>query len=123
VRRAEWATHGWAHIHPVQDPQGKKVEVDAGFRSRSSVIGERGDDPDEVDAERAADREREEQLGLHMVPAGPGEPTNPASLPDEDSEDDQADESRPQGKSAFNARKSRDNSHVLSDVDMGRNQA
>ena len=41
VIRVEHAPHGWAYIHPVQDVQGKKMEVDAGFRSRSSVIGER----------------------------------------------------------------------------------
>ena len=64
VRRAEWAPHGWEYIHPVQDPQGKKLEVEAGFRSRSSVIGARGDDPDEVDDERAADMQREKELGL-----------------------------------------------------------
>jgi lambda family phage portal protein len=69
ARRVEWATHGWAHIHPVQDPQGKQLEVDAGFRSRSSVIADRGDDPDEVDAERAADKKRAEDLGLSVDPA------------------------------------------------------
>lgn len=70
VRRVEWAPHGWAHIHPVQDPQGKKLEVDAGFRSRSSVIGERGDDPDVVDEERANDMAREKELGLYVDPTG-----------------------------------------------------
>jgi lambda family phage portal protein len=68
VTRAEWSPHGWAYIHPVQDPQGKKLEVEAGFRSRSSVIGQNGDDPDEVDAERAADIEREKKLGLWVDP-------------------------------------------------------
>lgn len=84
VRRAEWATHGWAHIHPVQDPQGKALEVDNGFRSRSSVIGESGDDPEDVDAERAADKEREQALGLNVAPkANPGaDPAdNPADNP------------------------------------------
>ena len=71
VALVEWAPHGWAHIHPVQDPQGKKLEVEAGFRSRSSVIGERGDDPDMVDAERAADKAREDALGLSEVPVTP----------------------------------------------------
>jgi capsid protein len=69
VKRCEHAPHGWAHIHPVQDPQGKKLEVEAGFRSRSSVIGDRGDDPDAVDAERAADMAREKQLDLWVDPA------------------------------------------------------
>lgn len=68
ISRAEWAPHGWAYIHPVQDPQGKKLEVEAGFRSRSSVIGERGDDPDVVDEERAADVQREKDLDLWVNP-------------------------------------------------------
>lgn len=60
----EWAPHGWAYIHPVQDPQGKRMEVEAGFRSRSSVIAERGDDPEEVDRERANDLARALEMGL-----------------------------------------------------------
>lgn len=68
VRRVEHAPHGWAYIHPVQDPQGKQLEVDAGFRSRASVIAERGDDPETVDAERAMDKERSEELGLSIDP-------------------------------------------------------
>lgn len=63
-KRVEWAPHGWAYIHPVQDVQAKKTEVDAGFRSRDSVIAERGDDPEAVDAERLASQERAEKLGI-----------------------------------------------------------
>lgn len=70
VAMVQWAPHGWAYIHPVQDVQGKQAEVDAGFRSRSSVISERGDDPETVDAERAADLEREKELGLFTDPNG-----------------------------------------------------
>ena len=68
LRRVEWAPHGWAYIHPVQDPQGKKIEVEAGFRSRASVIGERGDDPETVDDERASDVAREKELDLWVDP-------------------------------------------------------
>lgn len=64
VKRVEHAPHGWAYLHPVQDVQGKAMEVTNGFRSRSSVIGERGDDPDLVDEEREADMAREKKLGL-----------------------------------------------------------
>lgn len=64
VRAVEHAPHGWTYIHPVQDPQGKKIEVDAGFRSRSSVIAEKGDDPDTVDEERLSDQQRAERLGI-----------------------------------------------------------
>jgi lambda family phage portal protein len=83
VRRVTHAPHGWAYIHPVQDPQGKKIEVDAGFRSRSSVIGERGDDPEAVDDERKADKDREDKLGLTPLPPAPtgADPTKPTKAP------------------------------------------
>lgn len=88
VRRVEWAPHGWAYIHPVQDVQGKQMEVDAGFRSRTSVISERGDDAEVVDAERAADIEREKELGLFSDPTGAldgnGNPVEPPNDPQAD---------------------------------------
>lgn len=79
IKLAEFSPHGWEYIHPVQDPQGKKIEVDAGFRSRSSVIAERGDDPDQVDEERQADKERQDRLGLTPVaaPAPDGQQQDP----------------------------------------------
>lgn len=79
VKRVEHAPHGWAYLHPVQDVQGKKMEVESGFRSRSSVVGERGDDPDLVDEERAADMDREQRLGL---------PTMGVEVVDQESDDD-----------------------------------
>jgi len=83
VRRVEHAPHGWEYIHPVQDPQGKKAEVDAGFRSRSSVIASRGDDPDLVDEERLADQEREDTLGIKPPPGiAPAADPNAEPAPD-----------------------------------------
>ena len=81
VRRAEHAPHGWAYIHPVQDVQGKALEVTSGFRSRSSVIGERGDDPDRVDAERKMDKEREDALVLRPADSASGQGNAPATDP------------------------------------------
>lgn len=63
----EWSPPRHRHLHPVQDVQGLRLEVEAGFRSRSSVIGENGYDPEDVDAERAADAAREVDLGLQSV--------------------------------------------------------
>lgn len=60
----EWSPQGWQYIHPVQDVQAKQAEVEAGFRSRSSVIAERGDDPELVDEERALDDKRAKEFGL-----------------------------------------------------------
>lgn len=78
VVRAEHAPHGWEYIHPVQDVQGKALEVKNGFRSRASVIGESGDDPDVVDQERAEDAAREQALGLPVtgLPDGVAQPTD-----------------------------------------------
>ncbi|WP_316150062.1 phage portal protein [Cupriavidus sp. BIC8F] len=68
AKAVEWAPHGWQYIHPVQDVQGKQMEVAAGFRSRSSVIAQQGDDAEHTDVERAADLKREEELGLPTAP-------------------------------------------------------
>lgn len=62
----DWVPHGFAYLHPVQDVQAQKMEVDAGFRSRSSVIAGRGFDAEEVDEEIAAEREREAEMGLRF---------------------------------------------------------
>ena len=77
AKRVTWVPQGWAYIHPTQDVQAKKMEVEAGFNSRTRVITERGDDPDEIDHERAADDARENELGLlpDLPPAPPADPT------------------------------------------------
>ncbi len=60
-----WQPQAHAPIHPVQDLQAVIMAADAGLRSRSSAISAVfGDDPAAVDAERAADKERADSLGL-----------------------------------------------------------
>lgn len=90
IVRAEHAPHGWEYIHPVQDVQGKALEVKNGFRSRSSVIGEGGDDPDVVDQERADDILREQSLDLPItgLPDGMAQPAGANDQEDEDGIDD-----------------------------------
>jgi lambda family phage portal protein len=94
TRRVEHAPHGWAYIHPVQDPQGKLLEIRGGIRSRSSVIGEKGDDPEDVDDERQADDQREQELeigpyslGMRLSESG----DVPAEEEDEDEDEDEDD--------------------------------
>ena len=65
--RVRWVPQGWPYIHPVQDVQSKQLEMRAGIASRSSVILARGDDPEGVDSEIAADKQRAERLGLAFV--------------------------------------------------------
>ena len=64
ARRVTWVPQGWAYIHPTQDVQAQQMAEESGFTSRTRIITERGDDPEEIDAERAADEAREAELGL-----------------------------------------------------------
>lgn len=75
--RTTWSPQRWRYIHPVQDVQGKQAEVEAGFRSRASVIAEMGEDAVAVDIERAADAQREIDLGLEFEPVDPNQPVEP----------------------------------------------
>ena len=59
-----WHPPAWPWVSPSDDFAAEQAAVDAGFKSRSSVINERGEDPEMVDSERAADRQRAERLGL-----------------------------------------------------------
>lgn len=82
AKQVEWQPQGWAYIHPVQDVQSKVLEVEKGLRSRSSVIASRGDDPMRVDAERKADKDREDKLGLTPPPPPPAvAPPNKKKVP------------------------------------------
>jgi lambda family phage portal protein len=105
-KRVEWQPQGWAYIHPVQDVQAKQLEVQAGFRSRASVVSERGDDIEKVDQERSDDKKREDELGLTPPP-----PTDPGGKPGvTPNKGKQQEETKPQNESlmtTFNASLSR----------------
>jgi hypothetical protein len=60
----EFTPPRWKYLHPVQDVAALRAEVDAGFRSRASIIHEMGYDATDVDNERAADKQREQALDL-----------------------------------------------------------
>jgi lambda family phage portal protein len=62
--RVKWITPRWDWVDPLKDAQAEKLMVDAGFKARSDVIEERGEDADDTDARIAADHERERKLGL-----------------------------------------------------------
>jgi lambda family phage portal protein len=73
--RCHWAPQAWAYVNPLQDVQARTLEIEAGLRSRTSAISERGDDPVHVDEERAADIKREKDLGIPA--AAPKTPSKP----------------------------------------------
>jgi lambda family phage portal protein len=64
LMRTHYVPEAWAYIHPVQDVQADALAIKAGLKSRAQVLLERGQDIEEVDAQRAADAEREQRLGL-----------------------------------------------------------
>lgn len=64
ARKPTWRPQGWDYIHPVQDAQGKKILHELGVVSKSQIIAERGDDPEQVFNEREADAQAEESRGL-----------------------------------------------------------
>jgi lambda family phage portal protein len=70
ARRVSWNPQGWAYIHPTQDVAGRVAEINAGLKSRSQSISERGEDPEVVDQQRAEDAERERRLSLNQPQAG-----------------------------------------------------
>lgn len=61
---ADWHPPGWDWVDPLKDIEAERQAVEAGFKARSQVINERGEDPERIDALRAADRERGRRLGL-----------------------------------------------------------
>jgi lambda family phage portal protein len=63
-RAVRWVPQGWPYMHPLQDVQAAKEAVRSGFRSRSDVVSEQGEDAAAIDAEQAADNARADSLGL-----------------------------------------------------------
>jgi len=62
--RVLWQPQGWPYINPLQDVQANKEAVRSGFRSRTAVVSEQGDDAEVIDAQQAADNERADALKL-----------------------------------------------------------
>ncbi len=59
-----WLPPKWDWVDPLKDARAEIEQIEAGLKSRTQALAERGYDADQVDAEIAADRERERRLGL-----------------------------------------------------------
>lgn len=65
-RRVRWQGQRWPYIQPVQDVEATRNEIRAGLTSLSAEIIERGEDPDDVFAQIAADNARLDALGIRV---------------------------------------------------------
>lgn len=70
-----WLPPKWDWVDPLKDARAEIEQIDAGLKSRAQALAERGYDAEQVDAEIAADRERERRLGLSFGSPPPADPT------------------------------------------------
>jgi capsid protein len=68
----------WDWVDPLKDARAEIEQIDAGLKSRTQALAERGYDAEQVDNEIAADKAREKSLGLVF---GSKVPPNPAQAP------------------------------------------
>ncbi|GER08840.1 phage portal protein [Iodidimonas muriae] len=69
-----WLPPKWDWVDPLKDARAEIEQIEAGLKSRTQALAERGYDAEQVDAEIAADRERERRLGLVFGTAQPASP-------------------------------------------------
>lgn len=78
-----WLPPKWDWVDPMKDARAEIEQIGAGLKSRTQALAERGFDAEQVDAEIAADWEREKSLGLVFasVSQSAPAPTEPAADP------------------------------------------
>ena len=64
----EWLPPKFDYVDPKKDVEAEILAIDAGLKSRTQAISERGYDAENIDAEIAADKERADALGLCFEP-------------------------------------------------------
>ena len=72
-----WLPMKWDWVDPLKDANAEIAQIEAGLKSRSQAISERGYDAEQVDREIAQDRARERRMGLDFR-----RPGSPAQGPD-----------------------------------------
>ena len=66
--RCEWRTHAWSYVNPLQEAQTTLIKINGGLTSRTAAVAESGWDAADIDAQQAADLQREQALGLNYNP-------------------------------------------------------
>ena len=98
---ADWLPTKWDWVDPLKDANAEIAQIEAGLKSRTQAIAERGYDAEQVDREIAAERARERALGLDFRrPGSPAQgvqavPVEGEQADPEDEADDAEDRPRP----------------------------
>jgi lambda family phage portal protein len=74
---AQWRPRGWQWVDPLKDAQAKVLELENNLTTRRRILAERGEDLDEVLAERRAEEDLLASLKLANKPATPIKPDPP----------------------------------------------
>jgi lambda family phage portal protein len=83
-----WLPTKWDWVDPLKDANAEIAQIEAGLKSRTQAIAERGYDAEQVDAEIAREREREKRLGLDFRrPGSPAQGPGDANTPDQNASD------------------------------------
>lgn len=69
----EWLPPKFDYVDPKKDVEAEILAINAGLKSRTQAISERGYDAEQVDAEIAADKARTNALGLSFAQTPPKE--------------------------------------------------
>ena len=77
-----WLPPKWDWVDPLKDARAEIEQIEAGLKSRTQALAERGYDAEQVDAEIAADKAREQVLGITF-----GSTLHPTKLNDISKED------------------------------------
>ena len=67
--KCAWLPPKWDWVDPLKDARAEIEQINAGLKSRTQALAERGYDAEQVDTEIAADRTREKEMGLSFAPA------------------------------------------------------
>jgi len=71
-----WLPTKWDWVDPMKDASVEILQIEAGLKSRTQALSERGYDAEQVEREIAAERQREVALGLDFR-----RPGSPAQAP------------------------------------------
>lgn len=89
-----WTPPRWEYVNPKEDVQADKEELGAGLCSLSEKLRARGENPDEVFAEIAAERDKLEELGIKVdfvdAATAAAKPEKSAKTDAEDAPEDEA---------------------------------